>query len=89
MRALAIAVSLRSMPKRVIKKTISLPENMFCELQRQAEEEHKTLSGVIEEELRATKRARLRQEFLEIQSYWSRKAQRRGIVSERDLERYL
>jgi len=77
------------MPKRAIKKTISLPEDLFRELQRQAEAEQKTLSGVIQEELQAARRARLKQEFQEIQSYWSRKAEERGILSQRDLERYL
>ena len=77
------------MPKRAIKKTIYLPEDLFRELQRQAEAERKTLSGVIQEELQAAKRARLKQEFQEIQSYWSRKAEERGILSQRDLERYL
>lgn len=77
------------MPKPAIKKTISLPEDLFRELQRQAEAERKTLSGVIQEELQAAKRARLKQEFQEIQSYWSQKAEERGIVSKRDLERYL
>lgn len=77
------------MPKRAVKKTISLPEDLFRELQRQAEAEHKTLSGVIQEELQAAKRARLKQEFEEIQRYWSRKAEEQGILSERDLERYL
>lgn len=79
----------QNMPKRAIKKTISLPEDLFRELQRQAEAEQKTLSGVIQEELQAARRARLKQEFQEIQSYWSRKAEERGILSQRDLERYL
>jgi predicted CopG family antitoxin len=77
------------MPKRAIKKTISLPEDLFRELQRQAEAEQKTLSGVIQEELQAARRARLKQEFQKIQSYWSQKAEERGILSQRDLERYL
>jgi predicted CopG family antitoxin len=78
-----------SVPKRAIKKTISLPEDLFRELQRQAEAENKTLSGIIQEELQAAKRARLKEEFHNLQTYWSAKAQERGILSERDLERYL
>ncbi|HEU5232966.1 MAG TPA: hypothetical protein VFU50_08910 [Terriglobales bacterium] len=77
------------MPKRAIKKTISLPEDLLRDLQQQAEAEKKTLSGVIQEVLLEGRRSRLKKDLREIQGYWSQKAQERGIVSERDLERYL
>jgi predicted CopG family antitoxin len=77
------------MPKRAVKKTISLPEDLLAELQQQADAEKKTLSGVIQEELRLAKRIRVRQEFHDLQRYWSRRAQERGILSEHDLDRYL
>ena len=35
------------------------------------------------------RRGRLRKQFHRLQSYWSRKAKEKGILSERDLERYL
>jgi hypothetical protein len=34
-------------------------------------------------------RARLKKQFRRLQGYWSKKAKRKGILSERDLERYL
>ncbi|HVH89445.1 MAG TPA: ribbon-helix-helix protein, CopG family [Terriglobales bacterium] len=77
------------MPNRAVKKTISLPEDLARELQEQADAEKKTISGVIQDALRIAKRARLEHEFRELQRYWSRKARERGILSERDLERYL
>lgn len=74
---------------RAVKKTISLPEDLARELQEQARLERKTLSGVIQEALWTAKRARLKEQFRELQSYWSKKAQERGILTERDLQRYL
>lgn len=49
----------------------------------------KTLSGVIQEALRQARVGRRRQELRELQGYWSRKARERGLLTERDLERYL
>jgi len=39
--------------------------------------------------LRLAKRERLKREFYQVQNYWSRKAKEKGILTERDLERYL
>ena len=71
------------------KKTISLPAELARELEEQARTERKPLSGVIQEALWKTRRARRRKQFHQLQSYWSRKAKGKGILSERDLERYL
>lgn len=72
-----------------IKKTISLP----AELAREAEEivrtEGKTLSAVIEEALALRRAEQLKREFSAVQNYWSRKAREKGILTERDLRRYL
>ena len=78
-----------SMPNRVVKKTISLPKELLRELQEQARTERKTLSGVIQEALWAARRARLTNQFRELQNYWSRQAKQKGLLTERDLERYL
>ena len=51
--------------------------------------EGKTLSAVIQEALRGARIERRLQELHGIQGYWSRKARERGILTERDLERYL
>lgn len=78
-----------SMPNRVVKKTISLPKELLRELQEQARTERKTLSGVIQEALWDARRARLTNQFRELQNYWSRQAKQKGLLTERDLERYL
>ncbi len=77
------------MATRAVKKTISLPRELARELEDQARAERKTLSGVIQEALWKTRRQRLGKQFRQLQSYWSRKAKEKGILSARDLERYL
>jgi predicted transcriptional regulator len=77
------------MAMRAVKKTISLPSELARELEDQARAERKTLSGVIQEALWKARRSRLRKQFHQLQNYWSGKAREQGILSERDLERYL
>ncbi len=77
------------MANRAVKKRISLPSELARELEEQARAERKTLSGVIQETLWKARRGRLRKQFHQLQSYWSRRAKEKGILSERDLERYL
>jgi hypothetical protein len=77
------------MGNRAVKKTISLPRELARELEEQARSERKTLSGVIQEALWASRRLRLSNQLQELQGYWSQRAKERGILSERDLERYL
>ncbi len=72
-----------------IKKTISLPPNLARELDEIAEEEGKTVSAVIHDALRLAKKQRLAEEFFQVQGYWSAKAREKGILTERDLKRYL
>jgi len=36
-----------------------------------------------------SRKERLRKDFYNIQNYWSSKAKEKGILSERDLKRYL
>ena len=72
-----------------VKKTISLPPDLAREAEEIASEEGKTLSAVIQDALRVVWRERLKREFKEIQGYWSRKAKEKGILSEKDLKRYL
>ncbi|MDP2753184.1 MAG: hypothetical protein Q8P40_02205 [Nitrospirota bacterium] len=72
-----------------VKKTISLPPDIAREAEEIASEEGKTLSAVIQDALRITRRERLKREFKEIQGYWSKKAKEKGILSEKDIERYL
>lgn len=72
-----------------VKKTISLPPALSQELEAIAAEEGKSVSAVIQEALRLAKRERLKHEFAASQEYWSRKAKDRGVLTERDLRRYL
>jgi hypothetical protein len=59
------------------------------ELEEIAQEEGKTVSAVIQEALRIAKRERLKTRFLDTQQYWTRKAKEKGILTERDLQKYL
>jgi metal-responsive CopG/Arc/MetJ family transcriptional regulator len=72
-----------------IKKTISLPANLAKEIEQMARAEGKTLSGIVQEALRAARVQRLRGDLREIQGYWSRKAKEKGLLTEKDLARYL
>ncbi|HMK56014.1 MAG TPA: ribbon-helix-helix protein, CopG family [Dissulfurispiraceae bacterium] len=72
-----------------VKKTISLPPDLAREVEEIANEEGKTLSAVIQDALRAARKERLKKEFSRGQGYWSRKAMEKGILSEKDLEKYL
>jgi len=72
-----------------VKKTISLPPDLAREVEEMAREEGKPVSAVIQDALRLAKRERLKKEFYQVQNYWSRKAKEKGILTERDLERYL
>lgn len=72
-----------------VKKTISLPPELAKEAEEIARTEGKTLSAVIQDALRATRAVRLKGELRAIQGFWSRKAKAKGILTEKDLERYL
>lgn len=70
-----------------VKKTISLPPDLAEEIETIAEEEGKTLSAVIQDALRSTRKTRLKKEFYQLQGFWSRKAKEKGILTEKDLEK--
>jgi len=72
-----------------VRKTISLPQELAHEVEQVAHDEGKTLSGVIQDALRAARAARLEKELRELQGFWSQKAKERGVLTEEDLERYL
>jgi metal-responsive CopG/Arc/MetJ family transcriptional regulator len=72
-----------------VKKTISLPPELAKAAEEMAAEEGKTLSGIIQDALRKARKERLRKEFKEIQGYWSGKAKEKGILTEKDLRKYL
>jgi metal-responsive CopG/Arc/MetJ family transcriptional regulator len=72
-----------------VKKTISLPPDLVKEVEEIAREEGKPLSAVIQEALRLERKERLKKECYQIQGYWSRKAKEKGILTEKDLDKYL
>jgi metal-responsive CopG/Arc/MetJ family transcriptional regulator len=72
-----------------VKKTISLPPKLAKEVEDISREEGKPLSAVIHDALRLVRKERIKKEFYQIQDYWSRKAKEKGILTEKDLERYL
>jgi len=72
-----------------VKKTISLPSDLARDVEALAKAEGKTLSAVIQDALRTAGIERKLQELRDVQGYWSRKAREQGILTERDLERYL
>jgi metal-responsive CopG/Arc/MetJ family transcriptional regulator len=72
-----------------VKKTISLPPELAKEVEEIAREEGKPLSAVIQDALRLARKERIKKEFYQIQDYWSRKAKEKGILTEKDLDRYL
>ncbi len=74
---------------KAIKRTISLPPELAKEAEDLARAKGKTLSAVIQDALRLARAERRAQEFRGIQGYWSRKPQEKGILTERDLQRYL
>lgn len=74
---------------KVVKKTISLPFELAKEAEEMAREERKTLSAVIQEALKLSRKERLKKEFYQTQEYWSMKAKEKGILTEKDLKRYL
>jgi metal-responsive CopG/Arc/MetJ family transcriptional regulator len=72
-----------------VKKTISLPPKLAKEVEDISREEGKPLSAVIQDALRLARKERIKKQFYQIQDYWSRKAKEKGILTEKDLERYL
>ena len=72
-----------------VKKTISLPPDLASDAETLAREEGKTLSGVIQDALRLARQKRLKNEFRDMQGYWAKKAKDKGVLTEKDLERYL
>ena len=72
-----------------VRKTISLPVDLARHAEALARAQRKTLSGVIQDALRQAGIERRLQELRGLQGYWSRKARDKGILTEKDLTRYL
>ncbi len=72
-----------------VKKTISLPADLAREVEELARAEGKSVSAVVQDALKLAQRARLKEQFRGIQSYWSTIAREKGILTQADLKRYL
>lgn len=72
-----------------VKKTISLPPELAKEVEEIAIAEGKPLSAVIQDAIRLARTTRLKKEFRQLQGYWSKKAKEKGILTEKDLQKYL
>ena len=73
----------------VVRKTISLPPDLARAAEQIAEAEGKTLSAVVQEALRKACAHYFEAELEALQGYWSRRAQERGVLTEKDLDRYF
>lgn len=72
-----------------VKKTISLPPDLAHQLDEMAQTEGKSVSAIVQDALRLANREHLKQQFSGIQGYWSMRARDKGILTEKDLKRYL
>jgi hypothetical protein len=79
----------RSSTSPAVKKAISLPADLARFAATTAREEGKSLSAVVQDAMRAYRLLRLREEYGAVQTFWSKRAKERGILTEKDLARYL
>ena len=71
------------------KRQLALPVALSRDLDQLARREGKSPLKLLQDLVSESKRNRLQQEFKSIQGYWSKKAKAKGILSARDLQRYL
>ena len=72
-----------------VRRIISLPADLARRAEAWPRAKGKTLSGVIQDALRQAVIRRHVQELRGLQGYWSRKTRGKGILTEKDLARYL
>ena len=71
------------------KRQLTLPVALSRDLERLARRKGKSTVAVLQDLVTGNKQDRLAQEFKSIQGYWSKKAKEKGILTARDLKRYL
>lgn len=71
------------------KRQLAIPAALSKELDQLARREGKSQLAVLQDLVSDNKHKRLEQEFKAIQGYWSKKAKAKGILTARDLQRYL
>lgn len=77
------------MAASAVKLTISLPAALARETAELARNEGRSISSIIQEALRIARAERLKRELHDIQGFWSAKAREKGVLTERQLTRYL
>ncbi len=71
------------------KRQLAIPAALSRELDQLARREGKSTLAVLRDLVSENKHNRLEQEFRATQGYWSKKAKTKGIITARDLQRYL
>lgn len=71
------------------KRRLALPAALSRDLNRLARRRGKSAVAVLQDLVTENRRNRLAQEFRDLQGYWSKKAKAKGILTARDLKRYL
>jgi hypothetical protein len=71
------------------KRQLALPAALSRDLNQLARRKGKSTVAVLQEFVTANKQNRLTQEFRDLQGYWSKKAKAKGVLTARDLKRYL
>lgn len=71
------------------KRQLALPAALSKELDQLARREGKSALAVLQDLVSENKHNRLGQEYRTIQGYWRKKAKAKGILTARDLQRYL
>ena len=73
----------------VARRQLTLPVALSKELDQLARRNGKSTVAVLQDLVSENKHNRLEQEFRATQGYWSKKAKDKGILTARDLQRYL
>lgn len=71
------------------KRQLALSATLSKELDRLARREGKSTVAILQDLVAEGQQRRLSQEFRDIQGYWSKKARAKGVLTARDLKRYL
>jgi len=71
------------------KRRLVLPAALSKELDQLARREGESALAVLKDLVLENKHNRLEQELRAIQAYWRKKAKAKGILTARDLQRYL
>ena len=69
-----------------VKRTISLPADLAQEVDQISKDEGRSVSSIVQDALRLARAKRLKNEFDDIQGFWSKKARENGVLTQKDLD---